>query len=458
MLTGLTYEEEVKVEKQISQETAETVVQELQKTGVIDDCGAVNKEVAVETIELSSVPEPVKKEIIETIRQEKPVTVAALSQTTYTETKVEKVSVSYEEAVQIMEDLKGTQVIDSKGKIKDTMKAELAAGTLNLSDRWSKAKQRAVLQALNKADNKPVIRDASKEVTVKLKKKAILSPEFMELWNKIKQKTTYRVQFDLDTLVENSIKEIKEMPEIGTARLLSQTASVNIEKSGVSHQAGRTFIQDLTRNYETLPDILRLISTKTLLKRSTVNRILQESGRMADFLKNPQEFYEKTLEIIERNRHKLAIDGIKYIKLADEEYYVQEIFDSTELIANLDKNAVAVENSVYDHVIYDSGVESKFAVALDQDPDVKMFFKIPSRFKIETPIGTYNPDWAVYLEKNGEQKLYFVLETKGTDNLFLLREEEKLKIMCGAEHFKALDGIGFSKNPVREWQEFKQTV
>lgn len=458
MLTGLTYEEEVKVEKQISQETAETVVQELQKTGIIDDCGAVNKEVSVEAIELSSVPEPVKKEIIETIRQEKPVTVAALSQTTYTETKVEKVSVSYEEAVQIMEDLKGTQVIDSKGKIKDTMKAELAAGTLNLSDRWSKAKQRAVLQALNKADNKPVIRDASKEVTVKLKKKAILSPEFMELWNKIKQKTTYRVQFDLDTLVANSIKEIKEMPEIGTARLLSQTARVDIEKSGVSHQAGRTFIQDLTRNYETLPDILRLISTKTLLKRSTVNRILQESGRMADFLKNPQEFYEKTLEIIERNRHKLAIDGIKYIKLADEEYYVQEIFDSTELIANLDKNAVPVENSVYDHVIYDSGVESKFALALDQDPDVKMFFKIPSRFKIETPIGTYNPDWAIYLEKNGEQKLYFVLETKGTDNLFLLREEEKLKIMCGAEHFKALDGVGFSKNPVREWQEFKQTI
>ncbi len=458
MLTGLTYEEEVKVEKQISQETAETVVQELQKTGVIDDCGAVNKEVVVETIDLSSVPEPVKKEIIETIRQEKPVTVAALSQTTYTETKVEKVSVSYEEAVQIMEDLKGTQVIDSKGKIKDTMKAELAAGTLNLSDRWSKAKQRAVLQALNKADNKPVIRDASKEVTVKLKKKVINSPEFMELWNKIKQKTTYRVQFDLDTLIVNSIKEIKEMPEIGMARLLSQTASVNIEKSGVSHQAGRTFIQDLTRNYETLPDILRLISTKTLLKRSTVNRILQESGRMADFLKNPQEFYEKTLEIIERNRHKLAIGGIKYIKLADEEYYVQEIFDSTELIANLDKNAIAVENSVYDHVIYDSGVESKFALALDQDPDVKMFFKIPSRFKIETPIGTYNPDWAVYLEKNGEQKLYFVLETKGTDNLFLLREEEKLKIMCGAEHFKALNGVGFSKNPVREWQEFKQTV
>lgn len=458
MLTGLTYEEEVKVEKQVSHEIAVAAVEELKKSGVIDETGSVKQEVAVETVELTSVPEPVKQEIIQTIKEAKPVTVANLASKTYTEIKVEKVSVSYEEAVEIMKELEGTKVIDAKGKIKDTMKAELQAGTLDLSTRWSKAKQRAVLQALNKADNKPVIRDASKEVTVKLKKKAILSPEFMELWNKIKQKTTYRVQFDLDTLVANSIKEIKDMPEIGTARLLSQTASVNIEKSGVSHQAGRTYIQDLTRNYETLPDILRLISTKTFLKRSTVNRILQASGRMADFLKNPQEFYEKTLEIIERNRHKLAIDGIKYIKLADEEYYVQEIFDSTELIANLDKNAIAVENSVYDHVIYDSGIESKFALALDNDPDVKMFFKIPSRFKIETPIGTYNPDWAVYLEKNGEQKLYFVLETKGTDNLFLLREEERLKIHCGEEHFKALDGVGFSKHPVREWQEFKQTV
>ncbi len=458
MLTGLTYEEEVKVEHKITQETAEAAVEELKKSGVIDEAGAVNTTVAVETVELTSVPDPVKQEIIQTIKEAKPVTVANLASKTYTETKVQKVSVSYDEAVEIMKELEGTKVIDAKGKIKNTMKAELQAGTLDLSARWSKAKQRAVLQALNKADNKPVIRDASKDVTVRLKERVIISPEFLELWNKIKQKTTYRVQFDLDTLVENSIKELKAMPPISTARLLSQTANVNIEKSGVTHQAGASFTQDLTQNYEMLPDILRLISTKTLLKRSTINKIIQESGRMADFLKNPQEFYEKTLEVIECNRHKLAIDGIKYIKLADEEYYVQEIFDSTELLANLDKDAVPVENSVYDHIVYDSDVESEFATALDSDPDVKMFFKIPTRFKIETPIGTYNPDWAVYLEKNGEQKLYFVLETKGTDNLFQLREEERLKIHCGEEHFKALNGVGFSPNPVRKWQEFKQTV
>ena len=218
-------------------------------------------------------------------------------------------------------------------------------------------------------------------------------------------------------------------------------------------------MQNLEQNYDVLPDILRLISDKTLLKRSTVNKIIQESGRAADFLRNPQEFYEKVLEIIQRNRHKLAIDGIKYIKLAGEEYSVMEIFSNDELPANLDKNAVAVKNSVYDYVIYDSStVERPFAVALDEDPDVKMFFKIPSRFKIDTPIGTYNPDWAVYLDKNGEQKLYFVLETKGTDNFYGLRPEEQQKIHCGARHFKALDDVGFSEKPVRNWQEFKKTV
>ena len=118
-------------------------------------------------------------------------------------------------------------------------------------------------------------------------------------------------------------------------------------------------------------------------------------------------------------------------------------------LANLDRNAVKVEHSVYDYVVYDSStVEKPVAVALDNDPDVKMFFKIPSRFKIETPIGTYNPDWAVYLNKNGEEKLYFVLETKGDTSFMHLKTSEQLKIHCGKEHFKALNaGVELVSTP-----------
>lgn len=167
---------------------------------------------------------------------------------------------------------------------------------------------------------------------------------------------------------------------------------------------------------------------------------------------------EQAIELIRNHRHALAIDGIRYVKLDGQEYYVQEIFDTAELIANLDRNAVKVEHSVYDYVVYDSStVEKPMAVALDHDPDVKLFFKIPSRFKIETPIGTYNPDWAVYLTKNGEEKLYFILETKGNTSFMNLKTAEQLKIHCGQEHFRALDS-GIDMQTTTDWAKLRQRV
>ena len=393
------------------------------------------------------------------MKQAEPVTFEKLKEVKCVETRIEEKIFTHEQASEIMEELKEMKVISKEGKIKDTMKAQLKAGKLDLSERYTKAAQRAIMQALEKADNRPVIRDANKEVTVKLKKQAILSPEFKELWDKIKQKTTYRVNIDTDTLIKNCVKELREMPPIPKAKLLTSTAEIEIENAGIYSTEKHIQTTDLENTYNYVPDILRLIASETLLKHSTIIQILKQSGREQDFMNNPQLFYEKALEIILRNRHSLAIDGIKYIKLAGEEYYVQEIFDSEELLANLDRNAVQVEHSVYDYLIYDSGVESRFAKSLDEDPDVKMFFKIPPRFKIETPIGSYNPDWAVFLEKDGEQKLYFVLETKGTTSLLDLRNSEKLKIHCGKQHFAALeDGIEFSEEPVKDWKEFKVNI
>lgn len=143
------------------------------------------------------------------------------------------------------------------------------------------------------------------------------------------------------------------------------------------------------------------------------------------------------------------------MKLAGQEYYVQEIFDSEELLASLGNNAVAVEHGLYDHIVYDSEtVERPFAQALDNDPDVKMFFKLPDKFKINTPLGTYNPDWAVYLDQDGATKLYFVLETKGSAKEAELRLKEKLKIHCGRAHFKALDN-DLEFKVTSNWKEFR---
>ena len=120
---------------------------------------------------------------------------------------------------------------------------------------------------------------------------------------------------------------------------------------------------------------------------------------------------------------------------------------------------MAVRNGLYDHVVYDSCVESRFAESLDNDPDVKLFFKIPCRFVIETPIGTYNPDWAVYLEKDGIKKLYFVLETKGTANIHAITASERQKMKCSKKHFKAVASDAmYVSEPVTDWRTFRKKI
>ncbi len=384
-------------------------------------------------------------------------TVEKLSAVSYTETVTEEKEVTYEEARELMEHFEEKGYISDKGKIKDTMKNALKNGTLDLPQKYEAARKRFE-EIITNADRKPPVRDASRDVTVRINKRVMISPEFMELWNKIKPKTAYRVSIDTNALIENSVKALKEMPAIPKTRLVTQTADIHIENAGISHIEREMRTTDIKNSYRELPDLITAISDETLLTPSTVNEILTRSGRLNDFLNNPEAFMEKATEIIKNNRHALAIDGISYIKLDGQEYYVQEIFNSEEIIANLDRNAVKVEHSVYDYIVYDSSsVERPFAIALDNDPDVKMFFKIPDRFRIDTPIGTYNPDWAVYLTRNGEEKLYFILETKGSTSLIDLRTKEQLKIHCGKQHFKALDN-GIEMQVASDWKEFKVTL
>ena len=374
----------------------------------------------------------------------------------YEDNGIEK-KLSYDDAQELLTHFEKKGYINSAGKIKDTMKNAVKTGTLDLPKKFEAARKRFE-QIISKADKKPPIRDASRDVVVRLKKQVTESPEFLELWQRIKQKTVYRVNIDTDKLIENCVKALQDMPAIPKARIISQTADIRIEKAGISHVERGMRTTDIADSYQSLPDIITAISDATLLTPTTVNAILVQSGRLKDFLNNPEAFLEKAIELIRNNRHALAIDGISYIKLDGKEYYVQEIFDSSELIANLDHNAVAVNHSVYDYIVYDSSsVEKPFALALDNDPDVKMFFKIPDRFKIDTPIGTYNPDWAVHLTKNGEEKLYFILETKGSDNFLDLRTREQLKIHCGKRHFEALDS-GIEMQVATSWSDVRSRI
>ena len=457
LFSGIVYEDRQEVEKQVTHDQAKQVIEVLKNTGVIDDTGEVTPDIKPKEIVLPKVLEPVKEVVREVIEKAQPVEIDSFVGTTYTETVVEEKEVTYEDATEIMEHFEKKGYITSSGKIKDTMKNALKTGTLDLPQKYEAARERFERIIAN-ADRKPPIRDASRDVIVRLNKQVMLSPEFLELWNKIKQKTAYRVTIDTEKLVENCVKAFQDMPNIPKTRLVSQTADIYIEQAGISHIEREMRTTDIYNDYQSLPDIITAISDETLLTPATIKRILVESGRCGDFLNNPEAFLEQAIDLIRNHRHALAIDGIRYVKLDGQEYYVQEIFDTSELIANLDKNAVKVEHSVYDYVIYDSStIEKPMAVALDNDPDVKMFFKIPSRFKIETPIGTYNPDWAVYLNKNGEEKLYFVLETKGDTNFMHLKTSEQLKIRCGKEHFKALN-MGIEMQTTTDWKKLKMSL
>lgn len=456
LFSGLTYTETKQIEKSVTEEQAKEVIQVLKTNDIIDEGGKVKSNIEPDKIQLPKELENVKPIIENAIENAKVIDADEITGKTYVETVSEDKTISMEEAEELITHFENKGYIKN-GKIKDTMKNALLNDTLDLPSKYEGVKKRFE-EIIRNADRKPPIRDASKDVIVHLKKHVIADPIFNELWERIRQKTTYRVQIDTDKLINHAVKELKNMPKLPQARIVSQTAEIDIQNSGVIQRETYLKTTNIENNYTVLPDILSVIREETHIPKSIIVRILKESGRINDFFINPQMFIENCINIIQHARHELAIDGIRYIKLEGEKYYALEIFDSREIIANLDNNAVAVNNSVYDYIIYDSStVEKPFALALDNDPNVKMFFKLPDRFKIDTPIGNYNPDWAVYLNKDGEEKLYFVIETKGNTDRFDMRITEQLKIHCGKQHFKALNN-GVELAVATNWQNFIKNI
>lgn len=462
LFQGMVYTDTREENRTLTPDEAEQIVAHLKKQGYISEQGqalpalqaAVERDALDLPPELPKAAASAKNAVAKAVVAAPAVTAAAIVGLAYTAKVETEKAVSYDDAKELLGHFEKKGYISKTGAIKDTMKNALKNGTLDLPKKFEAARDKFEA-IIAKADRRPPIRDASRDVTVSINKQAVLSPEFTALWDKIKQKTTYRVAVDTDELIRLCVKDLRDMERIPKARIVSQSADIHIESAGVSHTEREIRTQDIQEDYAVIPDVLAVLGEQTLTRRATVRDILVQSGRLQDLLNNPQLFIEKAVEIIKNRRHELAVDGVSYLKLDGEEYFVQEIFDSAELIANLDKNAVPVRHSVYDHIIYDSDtVELPFALALDNDPDVRMFFKIPRKFKIETPIGTYNPDWAVLLDRDGAQKLYFVLETKGDLNQLHRRVSENLKIHCGRQHFKAL-GNGVEFHEAKDWKAFR---
>ncbi len=333
--------------------------------------------------------------------------------------------------------LKDLGHIDAKGKVQDSLKAALKAGTLALPPAFE-PQRGPITEVLRKLSGRLEIKNADDRRQVRTRQAVLQDPRFKELWDRIKHKTTYRVEFDNEKLVADCIRALQEAPPIPRTRLQWRKADIAIGKAGVeaTEREGAAIVT-LDEGDIELPDLLTDLQDRTQLTRRTIQRILAGSGRLNDFRRNPQQFIELAADAINRRKRLAVVDGIKYQRLGDEHYFAQELFEQEELTGYL-KNMLDAKRSVYEKVVYDSEVERTFADQLEKNTAVKVYAKLPGWFRVPTPLGSYNPDWAVLVETDEGTRLYFVVETKGglfTDDL---RDKERAKIECGKAHFEAL--------------------
>lgn len=272
-------------------------------------------------------------------------------------------------------------------------------------------------------------------------------PAFLEIWEKLKGKTTYRVKYDTAVLIQNAAKAVKEIPVINAPSVRSVKTEVILSNEGVSANYKGDKLSKAKSDY-VIPDYLNYIQNRTELTRSTIYEILNRSGRLQDIVVNPQLFMDYAVSTIRRVLYDLMIDGIEYRRISGAEYEMR-LFKDSDLEIYLNDFTFKVNQSgktIYENYIpLDSTVESRFAQDCENSDQIKFYFKLPEWFKIPTPIGSYNPDWAVVFED--DKRIYFVAETKdtGTSTIDLnkLHSSEKQKIKCGIANFRIIEGIEY---------------
>lgn len=361
----------------------------------------------------------------------------------------------------IFQDLKERHLISPGGNVQNTLKENLRDGTMTYPAEVARHAN-LITAVLKKICGNLNIRNKDKACPVSLNKERFLSPEFKELWDKIKYKTTYRVDFDAEALLEECAKSLADEAKLVVTypKYIFGRGKVNVTQGGVTITDEKNNTEPFTFDDFSLPDVIGYLQNETNLTRRTLAEMLIRSKRLDDFRKNPQMFIDGAIAIIKNTMSKFVVDGIKYQRLGNSDVWAQELFESEELTGYIDQNMVqTTNNGLYEYTVYDSDIEREFAKKLDANEDVKVFAKLPEWFKIPTPLGTYNPDWAIVVEKDGRKRLYFVVETKGTDLFDELPPPQQAKIKCGEAHFAALaeDGIRF-RAPIANYDRFDDFV
>lgn len=359
--------------------------------------------------------------------------------------------------------------VDRKGELMDKYYADKKAGLLNVAEEVADCKE-AVLKIIDSVyDSRSMVPENARANNVELSvdKNKMAMPEFKALWKKINAKSVYVVDFDSEELIRKAISALDRKLNVAAPRFTVTTGTMTTIASRSALEEGTAFQQtgnlgghvvEMEADQSVKYDLIGKIVEGTGLTRKDAADILCGIAPLtfSQFKKNPEEFIIKATNLINEEKATVIIEHITYH--VTEERYETNVFTDPTIKGRLGANAMKTDKHLYDHLVYDSTNEKKFAEQLDTCEEVAVYVKLPKGFYINTPVGHYNPDWAISFREGDIKHIYFVAETKGSMDSLQLREIEKSKIHCAREHFKAISSDSVRYDVVDSYESLMNLV
>lgn len=411
--------------------------------------------------------EALQKELAESITSRAVLVTAALfTGKTVVKANGEKMTLTPSQAQEIMEELIAAGYV-KKQKLTDKYFADKKAGNVQLED-WQ-GEVEAIVKELDKVFSPDVLRvdNARGKETAQFKEERFAKKEFQALWHRINSKTFYEVDFETEGLIRKSIAGLNNSLHVTTIHIAVTSGTLENIRSKEELEAGQAMQAGKTQNIKVNEvvasgvryDLVGELVQRTGLKRSTIVAILTKikPETFGMYHRNPEEFIIRAGNIINEQKAIAVIEHIAYHKL--NQHYDASVFSEHELRGRIGIDAIQSEKSLYDLVVVDSqGVEKRFAEELEKQEAVEVYTKLPRGFYINTPVGKYNPDWAIVFREGEVKHIYFVAETKGSEDITQLRAVEHAKIECAKRHFATISDHSLKFDVVKSYEKLKNIV
>ena len=358
--------------------------------------------------------------------------------------------------------------IDRKGALTDKYYEDKANGELKVAEEVadSAASVLAIIDSIYDERSMQPENARSNNVELQVDEDKLAMPEFKALWSKINAKSVYIVDFDTEELIQKAIAALDSKLRVSRIHFQVETGAMTTIQSKEELLSGASFVKEesasysvtMTANSNVKYDLIGKLVDETGLTRKALVAILKgiQSTVFSQFKDNPEEFIVKAAALINDEKATAVIEHITYDVLDD--HYGTDVFTDPTIKGRLGFNAMKAKKHLYDHIVYDSTGERDFAAELDTNTNVAVYVKLPDGFYIATPVGHYNPDWAIAFYEGSVKHIYFVAETKGSMRSMQLRLIEQSKIHCAREHFKAISGDGVVYDVVDSYRTLLEKV